>query len=203
MNELYLYACDRLPGLAGRRQRFDEFKSIVDRCQHITGLLSGTMSHGPAYQFLRMGRNLERADMTTRVIDVAAAILLTGRPGLARYDNTLWMTVLRSLSAYQMYRQYVRRRIVGADVITFLLHDEEFPRAVRHCLGELHAALSALPRHEVPEQQLQKVIGELGEVRPDALDDAALHELIDELQLNFAGLDGAIHDSWFSPGLAA
>ena len=203
VNELFLYARERLPRMAARRQRFDEFKAIVSHGQQITGLLSGTMSHGPAYQFLRMGRNLERADMTTRVIDVAAAILLSGRPGLARYDNTLWMAVLRSLSAYQMYRQYVRRRIVGTDVITFLLHDQEFPRAVRHCLRELRAALTALPKHESSENQLQKVIARLGKVRADALDHAALHQLIDELQLDFAALDRAIRRTWFSPDLAA
>jgi uncharacterized alpha-E superfamily protein len=45
--------------------------------------------------------------MTTRIIDVAAATLLIGREDLARFDNTLWMAVLQSLSAYQMYRQQV------------------------------------------------------------------------------------------------
>ena len=83
------------------------------------------MSHGPAYQFVRLGRSLERADMTSRMIDVAAAIMMTGREGLEHHDTTIWRAVLRSLSAYQMYRQYVRRRITAVDVLRFLLHDRD------------------------------------------------------------------------------
>ncbi len=86
------------------------------------------MSHGPAYQFVRLGRSLERADMTSRMIDVAASIMMTGREELEHYGNTIWRAVLRALSAYQMYRQYVRRRVTGEDVVGFLLLDRDFPR---------------------------------------------------------------------------
>ena len=104
------------------------------------------MSHDSGYQFFRVGRGIERADMTTRIIDVAAATLLN-REDLARFDNTLWMAVLQSLSAYQMYRQKVRRRIHGPDVIAYLLKDEQFPRAIAFSLRELGAALAMLPRN--------------------------------------------------------
>ncbi len=121
INELYLYAQERLPRASKARQRDAILSTLVERVQMIAGLLAGTMSHGPAYQYMRLGRNLERADMTTRVIDVAAAVLLSDRPELSRFDNTLWMAVLRCLSGYQAYRQYVRRRVNRNDVIRFLL----------------------------------------------------------------------------------
>jgi len=66
VNELYLFARKKLTGKTLLKDRHEFLSEIIMRCQQITGLLAGTMSHGPAYQFVRVGRNLERADMTTR-----------------------------------------------------------------------------------------------------------------------------------------
>ena len=120
INELCLWVTQELDAETSHRRRYGIHSRVVERCQQISGLLADTMSHDAAYQFFRLGRGIERADMTTRIIDVAAAMLL-GRENLARFDNTLWMAVLQSLSAYQMYRQKVRRRIYGPDVIAYLL----------------------------------------------------------------------------------
>jgi uncharacterized alpha-E superfamily protein len=156
------------------------------------------MSHDAAYQFFRLGRGIERADMTTRIIDVAAAMLL-GRENLARFDNTLWMAVLQSLSAYQMYRQKVRRRIWGPDVIAYLLKDTQFPRAIAFSMRELGAALAMLPRSGEPIKKLgdlrrMLVRRDLGE-----LSIAGLHQWNDEAQLRLGELHGLIQATWFSP----
>ena len=77
-----------------------------------------------------IGRQLERAAMTTRIIDVRSANLLPRSPGeLTPFENIQWMSVLKSLTGYQMYRQHVRLRIRGPDVLRFLLQDRHFPRA--------------------------------------------------------------------------
>jgi uncharacterized alpha-E superfamily protein len=165
----------------------------------LTGLLSGTMSHGPGYHFLRLGRNLERADMTTRILDVPAATLLHTATEFEAYRYTLWMNVLKSLSAYQMYCQFVRRRVVGEDVIEFLLHDDLFPRSLQHCLDEVSAALERLPRPERALEELRKVDADLKTARDTTLNAAALHDYLDALQCQL----GAIHDNivttWFLP----
>lgn len=196
-NELYLYASERLRRGLSDRRRHEVLTGIVERCQRVTGLLSGTMSHGPAYQFIRVGRNLERGDMTTRVIDVAAAELLKDRAD-ARFDNTLWMAVLRSLSAYQMYRQYVRRRIVAQDVIAFLLQDAQFPRSLLYCLDELELALATLPRSEAPRKgvgRLQRMCAELDVAGSDFAD---LHEWIDDVQLELIRVNDLIRNTWLT-----
>jgi len=76
INELQLFAENSLPAMS-RRPGSGVSGDIVRRCHEITGILEGGMSHGPAYQFVRLGRSLERADMTSRMIDVAAAIMMT------------------------------------------------------------------------------------------------------------------------------
>ena len=203
LNELYLQARDQLPDAVRQRNRRRILADVVRRCQTFNGLMSGTMSHGEAFQFGCMGTYLERADMTTRIIDVAAALLMSGRDELKPYDNTLWMAVLRSLSAYQMYRQHVRRRVNGPDVIRFLLTDPQFPRSVDYCLGEVRTAVKSLPRNEVAERRCTEVVGELGKLDADRLDPAKLHEFVDRLQLAFAGVDSDIFRTWFAPADAA
>ena len=67
---------------------------IIARCQRTTGLLAGAMSHGPGYHAVRIGRNIERADMTSRIVDVGSAILVAEGEEREQLDNRLWMNVL-------------------------------------------------------------------------------------------------------------
>jgi uncharacterized alpha-E superfamily protein len=202
VNQLHLYAREKLPRESAQN-RHDVLTGIISRCQGISGLLAGTMSQGIAYQFIRVGRNLERADMTTRLIDVAAAVLLSDRGELRRYNNTLWMAILRSMSAYQMYRQHVRRRVLGSDVIEYLLKNSEFPRAVVHCLGEVETSLRKLPKPEAALERTGSVIAKLRGVDTSSLDIGGMHELIDELQLDVGAVHTAIQRTWFLPEEAA
>ena len=136
--------------------------------------------------------------MTTRIIDVAAA-MLQGREELTRFDNTLWMAVLQSLSAYQMYRQKVRRRIYGPDVILYLFKDQQFPRAIAFSLRELGAALASLPRNAEALKKLGELRRMLSIFEITQLDAAALHQWIDDAQLALGELHGLVHATWFEP----
>jgi uncharacterized alpha-E superfamily protein len=136
--------------------------------------------------------------MSTRIIDVAAATLL-GREDLARFDNTLWMAVLQSLAAYQMYRQKVRRRITGADVIQYLLKDTQFPRAFAFSLREIGASLASLPRHVDPLKKLGDLRRMLAVFDVASANIAMLHRWNDDAQVMLAELHSLIHATWFEP----
>jgi uncharacterized alpha-E superfamily protein len=198
INELSMYVSQELDAGTSQRRRYEIHSRVVEGCQQITGLLADTMSHDAGYHFFRVGRGIERADMTTRIIDVAAASLLD-REDLARFDNTLWMAVLQSLSAYQMYRQQVRRRIFGPDVIAYLLKDEQFPRAFAFCLRELGQALAVLPRNADPHKKLGHLRRMLAIVDLTRLPIAELHQWIDDAQRELGELHGLIHRTWFEP----
>jgi len=198
INELHLRAARDLPAMV-RRPTAGVSSEIISSCHAITGILEGTMSHGPAYWFVRLGRSLERADMTTRMIDVAAAIMMTGREELRLHSNGIWRAILRALSSYQMYRQYVRRSISGTDVMTFLLLDPQFPRAVMHCVGVLERGAAALPRSRAALAKVSVLRNSLENVDLTALDHDTVHRYVDELQLEFAGLHEVIFDTWLNP----
>jgi len=202
VNELCMYVAEELDADTSHRRRYGFHSRVVEGCQQISGLLSDTMSHDAAYQFFRIGRGIERADMTTRIIDVAAAMLLN-REDLARFDNSLWMAVLQSLSAYQMYRQKVRRRVHAPDVILYLFKDQQFPRSVAFSLRELAAALSSLPRNAGPLIRLGELRRMLAVFEVTRLDVAALHKWNDDAQLALGELHSLVHATWFQPTTSA
>lgn len=197
INELQLFVKQNVSGALRREWRHEFLADVTQYCYQITGLLFSNMSHGEAYNFSRIGRNLERADMTTRIIDVGCVNLLQRLEGVPEaYDNILWMNILRSLSAYQMYRQNVLDRVNGEDVVAFLMQDEEFPRAIGHCLSELNQCVMKLPRNDLPLRSITRVQRTVAELNVAGILNN-LHELIDDLQVDLADIHSQVSATWF------
>lgn len=198
INELNQYARQTLPAAARDGERFDVLAECIGRCQQITGLLHGTMSHHSPFHFLTLGQSLERADMSSRVIDVAAAYHLHNERLVLRYGSTLWTNVLKSVSGFQMYRQYRQPQVKGWQVVDFLIRDRAFPRAIGWCVDKASASCASLPRGEA-------AIAALDEVRellvPHDHDSAAVaSQLMDDMQRRLGNVHLAVVDTWFLPG---
>ena len=199
INSMYLSVVQRgARGLPGNI-RHKVLNDIVQRCQQITGMLAGSMNNDAAYQFIRIGRNLERADMSTRIIDTASARLLGEREEILPYRNVLWVSVLKSLSAYQMYRLSMRRNVNPQDVLRFLLDSKEFPRALAHTLNEIDTSIGLLPRNKEPLAVIAGVKRAIGKADHDALTGDTLHSFIDDVQLMLDGIHNSINSTWFEP----
>jgi uncharacterized alpha-E superfamily protein len=198
INELYLQSKTKAATVLTHRHRYDYLRSIILGAQTITGLLAGTMTHDEGYSFLRMGRNLERADMTTRIIDVRSATLLPEMAeDLTPFENLQWVGVLKSLTAYQMYRREVRLRVSRPDVLRFLLQEERFPRALYHTLLEVDSCLHSMPKHEKPLRLVRKLQRVLLRAKPQELKQEKLHEFIDQLQLGLITVNDSISKTYF------
>jgi uncharacterized alpha-E superfamily protein len=199
VNELFLLAKTQLPAGLSQRRRYGYLKSIILGAQQITGLLAGTMTHDFGYDFLRLARNLERADMTSRIIDVRSASLLPHGPDLLQpFESIQWMSVLKSLTAYQMYRRQMQTSVRRALVLKFLLQDVQFPRSFYHCISEAEACLKNLPHNDIPLRtitQLQRVVSERD---TDTMTPQELHEFIDDLQLALANVHDQIRANYFA-----
>jgi len=198
-NELYLYGNTRLSRATNRSARFAILSEIVERCQQITGLFAGTMSHNEAYQFMRLGRNLERADMTTRIVDVAGELLATEADAISDFDTTLWVNVLRTLSAYQAYRQSVKSRITPVRVLYFLLNDAAFPRSFAHCLGELHTSAAGIPANEPVLTAIDNARRYFLTLSLRDLAREHLHQHMDDLQRELGRVHAAVVATWIAP----
>ena len=196
-NELYLQVRQYAREGVSRRGRHGFLKDVIFRCQQLTGLLAGTMSHDTAYDLVRLGRNLERADMTTRIVDSAIFILMPRLSDPGQYDNLLWINVLKSSSADQMYRQHVRHRVEGAAVVKFLLQDRHFPRSVSRAVAEAEFSVHHLPRNEAPLLRILEVRERVLTASIDEMSLEDMHAHIDKLQLALNLVHNEIFRTWF------
>lgn len=198
VNSLYLSVAHRRNSGLPRNARHKILNDIVQRCQQITGMLAGCMNHEYGYHFIRIGRNLERADMSTRIIDVGSARLMGDAEEILPYRNVLWISVLKSLSAYQMYRLSVKRNVQPDDVLEFLLQSEVFPRALAHTLNEIESSILTLPHNEQAAKIVNQVKRKLARTKTEDLRNQELHEFIDEMQLLLDKIHTKVAESWFA-----
>jgi uncharacterized alpha-E superfamily protein len=191
VNDVFLYvASHHLDGVA-RRSRTRFLDRVIAAGQQARGVVEGTMSRDEAFHLLRLGTNLERADMTTRVLDVRAGSLVShGGDDPAHYESVQWTSVLRSVSALQMYHRE-GHPVDGAPVLEFLLTNEAFPHSVTFCLAEIDDALGRLPRWELISPACVRARILVAAPPIDRLLEGGLHDYVDDLQVAL----GAIHDA--------
>ncbi|HSB85333.1 MAG TPA: alpha-E domain-containing protein [Ilumatobacteraceae bacterium] len=199
VNDLYLFSLRGAMEGVQRRNRSRFLERVIAEHQRLLGILTSTMSRDEAYTMLRLGRHIERADMVTRVLDVRAGLLLGKRAAQAElYDDLQWSSVLRSLSALQMYN---RRSAVGdgaPEVIRFILSELTFPRSVAYCLAGVQSSARRLPPSESVLAACRAALVELSASDPSALLDAdELHRKADQLQIAIGTISDRIAASYF------
>jgi uncharacterized alpha-E superfamily protein len=202
LNDMYLTAKTKIAGGVTAKNRYDVLRCVIQGSQQIVGLIYGTVSRDIAYNFMRMGRYLERGDMTTRILDVRSASLLAAdrdSANLTPFDNIQWVSVLKSMTAYQMYRQHMSQaRVHGADVLKFILQNHEFPRALRYCLDQVEKCLHGLPRNDTALRGLAQLERNINNADVNGLAQQGLHEFIDSVQLSLGQLHQQIDATYFS-----
>ena len=206
-NSLYLL----LTGAAGNvspDELPDFFRSVRMGCHLFEGISTATMSHNEAWHFSRLARCLERADKTTRILDVKYYVLLPSVSDVGTpYDDIQWAAVLKSVSGFEMYRKR-HGRILPDSIVDFLLLDNEFPRAVRYSLGRADQSLhritgTALGTFSCPcEQRLGQLRAELDFADVHSILVEGLHEFLDGLQTKMNTIDECILGDFFVHGPA-
>lgn len=204
VNEIHLWLGRTAGTGANRSTRVLWTEELIRRCHTLQGSVATTMSRDDAYAMLEIGRLVERADMTTRVIDVQAGVLMgAADEALAPFIGLTWMAMLRSLGGEQMYRRTMGGDISAAAAVAFLLRDTAFPRSVEHCLIDISRWLLELPDHGAAMAASAELQRLLDAAPVAAVDVAELHEFLDGVQLALADLHGEVDRAYFtSPNLA-
>lgn len=200
INDLHHRALEVLRPNIARHDRHAALSTVVQGSQALTGLLAGTMNHDIGYQFLNIGRKIERADMTTRIVDMRWENPLpeaASESDLSPFDNVLWMTILKSLSAYQMYRQSRQVRINRPDILAFLFQSMHFPRALAYCVEAIIVDLHDFPNNVLPLEAARALRHHLLSSQVSKMPDKTLHGFIDDMQLEIAKLHTLIAETYF------
>lgn len=204
LNKFFLMVCSAKTAGNLLDSPYEFFKQVKLSSHLLEGITMATMSHGEAWNFARIGRLLERADKTSRILDVKYYVLLpsvseVGTP----LDTVQWSALLESASALEMYRKRFGR-IRPADVADFLILDREFPRAIHFCLIKCEESLLAITGgergrfHTLAEKRLGRLRSELDYTQIGEIIDQGLHEFIDAFQIRLNQVGDAIYDTFFA-----
>jgi uncharacterized alpha-E superfamily protein len=193
-----------------------EFFSMVKNSSHLfQGILNRTMVMGETRDWLDLGRFSERADQTTRLIDVKFHDLVatdaleptglsTNHGSGDPLDLHEWIAVLKSASAFEMYRKTHKDGIKPVNIIDFLIRNPSFPASVRHCIervdGSLHR-INGSPLGKAtnePERLVEQLISDLTCIPADEMIGSGLHEFLEHVQLLLSGVGSSIAATFLS-----
>ncbi|HVJ93235.1 MAG TPA: alpha-E domain-containing protein [Labilithrix sp.] len=204
VNRAYLMVMDAARSRMALEASHDFFTQVKQASHLFVGTTYLTMSHTEAWHFGRLGRLLERADKTSRILDVKYFLLLpkptdVGGP----LDALQWGALLRSASAFEMYRKR-HGGITPGKVVEFLLLDPRFPRSVRYCLNKAERSLHAITDSPMgtwtnsAERELGRLNAELSYAETKEILSRGLHEYIDNLQLRLNYVSQSVFDTFFA-----
>lgn len=189
-------------GPAALAQSNDFFTEVKLASHLFSGIADNTMSHNEAWHFCRLGEFMERADKTSRIVDVKYFYLLPSALDVGSpLDEIQWSAVLRSASAFEMYRKKYGR-IVPNRVTEFLILDRHFPRAVQYCAIEAEESLRAISGsppgtfRNAAEQRLGQLTAELAYTVSADILRTGLHEFLDGFQVKLNAVGDAVHETY-------
>lgn len=186
------------------------FQEVKEASLLFQGILNRTMMMGEGRDWLDAGRFLERAGQTARLLDVKYTDLLPDVPDLRRdephgaLDTHGWIALLKSVSAYEMFRRAHREGIRPASVVDFLVFESRFPASVRHGVGRVEGCLRRISgnQHEAPATEPERRAGRLRAdlTYSDAQEilDTGLHTFLEGVQQQLAALGDTITETYLS-----
>jgi uncharacterized alpha-E superfamily protein len=203
INRLYLFVqSDEARTLLGSTPH-EFFKRIIAGSHRFQGITDATMTHGEGWDFIRIGRLLERADSTSRILDVKYHILLpTGEDVGGNVDTIQWMAVLKSCSALEAYCKLYVSQVAPWKVAEFLVTHADFPRSIRFCIDSLDAALHRISG--VAETHFENEAERLsGRLRSDVdyvtigeIFELGLHEYLEAIQKRLVEVSEAMYATY-------
>jgi len=203
-NRFYLAVKEAISGKVVMQNPHAFFTKVKEGSHLFVGITDATMSHGEGWHFSRIGRLIERADKTSRILDVKYYFLLPSvRHVGTSLDNTQWAALLSSASALEMYRK--RYGSISPDrVAEFLILAPEFPRAIQYCLVKAAESLHAISGSELglyqnlAEKRLGRLQAELAYADIDEIMAGGLHEFLDSFQAKLNLVGETIAETFFT-----
>ncbi|MEO1673468.1 MAG: alpha-E domain-containing protein [Cyanobacteria bacterium J06631_2] len=205
VNSFYLLVKEA--SAASSMRTLPKFFSVVKMASHrFAGVMDATMSHNEGWQFGQMGRLLERADKTTRIVDVKYFLLLPSAEWVGTpLDRIQWMALLKSASAYEMYSKS-QHSITPSGVAEFLILDQQFPRSIHFCLRQTQQRLHNITQTPIgswsncAERTLGKLCSELSYLTVEDIIQSGLHQFLDGMENSINEVGNEIYNTFIALG---
>ncbi|WP_158978635.1 alpha-E domain-containing protein [Cellulophaga sp. L1A9] len=179
------------------------FTNVKNGCQLLYGMYDATISRNEGWHFGKLGQAIERADKTSRVLDTKYHLLLDSPNEVgSSLDLIQWASLLKSVSAYDMYRKKYGK-LTSSSIAEFLILDTEFPRSILACLISAEKSLITLSGSSFgfsnsAQKQLGALKSQLEYTAINEIISGGMHEYLDDIQQKLNGVSTAVYASFFS-----
>lgn len=204
LNEVYLIMKDGRKKEIWKMENPSDFvRSIKYGIQLLYGIADNSVARTEGWHWVNLGQFLERADKTSRVLDVKYHYILPSPDDIGSpLDDLHWVALLKSVSGFNTYRRFYGN-ISPSGLVDFLVLDTKFPRSIYYCLTEAENCLKHISgSHQKGfANKAEKVMGELrSQLEYDDISDVVqhgLHEYLDNLQFKLNNISDEIFDHFF------
>ena len=199
VNELYHFTNEHAHNSHNRKNRYLFLDQVISRCEQINGMLGMNLSRDHAHRFLSLGRLIERADMATRIIDITTRFEnhIKNQGSNSLLEQHLWTCLLKAISCFSSYRQYVGPEIENHQAINFIFKERTNPRSILFCLKGMRNEIHELKDNSKALKIIDNCMDSLLRFKAEEADAEKLQEFIDDFQIKLNDLNGTIYQSWF------
>lgn len=204
INRVYLWLMSKGARQFYERNNYEFFQRVKKSLQLFQGITDSVMVHGEGWEFIQMGKYLERADKTSRLLDDEFFLLPTDQRRPADVIPQ-WISILRSCNARQAYQRLYASVVEPINVSHLLLLNEVFPRSVMFCVLQLDQSLRRVSGvgpgrySNLAEKLSGRLAAELGFSAIDEFWERGLHRTVDEVQCKLNDLGQAIVETYITP----
>jgi uncharacterized alpha-E superfamily protein len=203
INGTYLYFIDGSAAQDFRASSHDFYDKITYASQLFQGVTDATMTHGEAWQFVQAGKFIERADSTSRILDLKYHVLLpSGEKVGGDVDISQWMSVLRSCSAMEACLKIRKGDVTSWGVAQFLICHSKFPRSICFSIDRLDQVIRDIGGtaeghfSNEPERLSGLLRSQLDYATIESIFATGLHEYLDGVQAKLIELDIAFNRTY-------
>ncbi|MHB2018184.1 MAG: alpha-E domain-containing protein [Candidatus Xenobia bacterium] len=183
---------------------YEFFRKVKEGVHLFQGITDSTMSHGEGWQFIQAGRFLERAEMTSHLVDVHFSEFVPSQDPVMETGEFLeWVGLLKSCSGFEAYCKVYTADIRADRVAEFLLLDPEFPRSVRYAAQQVHHAILAIAEF-TDTRRASRVVNVAARLRAalsftpieEVISDGGIHAFVEEILGGAADIHKAVYEKF-------
>ena len=182
--------------------KFCEVSKVQSLLFHGSGYIS--ISHGEAWHFSELGKQMERADNTSRILDVKYYTLLPKAELVGTsIDNMQWISLLKSSNALETYKAK-HQQISVDNVLDFLILDNQFPRSIIYCVARADESLHCISNspsgsyNNETEKQMGRLLSDLQFMSVEEVIQHGMHQYLKSFQSRINEVGNCIYDDYFS-----
>jgi uncharacterized alpha-E superfamily protein len=203
LNKLYWQLTDAEFRSRAQESPHELYQAVQTGSQMFQGVCDATLTHDEGWRFIQLGKYLERADRTLRIIDTKYRQLqMMGDAVEPSLINLHWASVLKSCQAYQAYQRIYISRVEAERVLEFLLFNPDFPHSIRFCLQAAGENLAAIGSGDEDRSGgragriLGRAISDLEFIDPDDTLHSDLHSFLDTMGERCAQASVAVQEQY-------